>query len=118
MADEEGDTQSGASGSSLEEITLVSIRVGWFYFNPVSKKGKALHLTQMLVLPFIPIIALIIQNGIVMNEAFDYKDEIVTLANQVQDTVDIGQVLRALQLERAEVAYFVLSNASSTLRFD
>ncbi|XP_064107313.1 uncharacterized protein LOC135216148 isoform X1 [Macrobrachium nipponense] len=118
IADDEGETQSGASGSSLEEITLVSIRYGWFYFNPVSKNGRALHLVQMLVLPFIPIIALLTQNFMVMNKAFNYRDEITAIANQVQDTVDIGQVLRALQMERAEVAYYVLSNASAALRMN
>ena len=41
------DDLSGASGSSLEEITLVSVRVGWLYFNPVSTRGRVLHLVQV-----------------------------------------------------------------------
>ena len=48
VMEEEGlDDVSGASGSSLEEITLVSVRVGWLYFNPVSTRGRVLHLVQV-----------------------------------------------------------------------
>ncbi|XP_071526861.1 uncharacterized protein [Panulirus ornatus] len=116
--EEEVDAQSGASGSSLEEITLVSIRVGWFYFNPVSKRGRVLHLVQMLVLPFIPIVALISQNCIAMSNALRNQAAVSVVAVQVQDAVEIGQLLRALQLERTEVGYYILSNASSALRMN
>nr|XP_045595416.1 receptor-type guanylate cyclase gcy-4-like isoform X2 [Procambarus clarkii] len=116
--EEEGETQSSASGSSLEEITLVSVKVGWFYFNPVSRKGRALHLLQMLVLPFIPIVALITQNCIAMSDALRNQAAVSSVTVQVQHAVDIGLLLRALQLERTELCYYVLSNASSTLRMN
>lgn len=34
----------------------------------------------------------------------------------MQDAVQVGELLRALQLERTEVGYYILSNASRTLR--
>ncbi|MPC26280.1 Atrial natriuretic peptide receptor 2 [Portunus trituberculatus] len=110
MEEEEMDDLSGASSSSLEEITLVSVRVGWLYFNPVSTRGR------MLVLPFIPIVALIIQNAIAMSSAIRNQGTVTNVALQVQDAVQVGELLRAMQLERTEVGYYILSNASSTLR--
>ncbi|XP_042874962.1 uncharacterized protein LOC122255082 [Penaeus japonicus] len=115
---EEADSLSETSGSSFEEITLVSIRIGWFHFNPISKRGRALHLAQMLVLPFIPILSLVIQNSMVMSQALKDQADISTVAVQVKDAVEIGRLLRALQQERTEIAYFTLSNASTTLRHD
>ncbi|KAG7170567.1 putative Atrial natriuretic peptide receptor 2-like 5, partial [Homarus americanus] len=106
------------SSSSQEEITLVSIKVGWFYFNPVSKRGRTLHLIQMLVLPFIPIVALIAQNCIAMSNALKNQAAVNAVTLQVQDAVEIGKLLRALQLERTELGYYILSNASSTLRMN
>ncbi|XP_053640930.1 uncharacterized protein [Cherax quadricarinatus] len=116
--EEDAESQSNASSTSLEETTLVSVKVGWFYFNPVSRKGRALHLLQMLVLPFIPIVALITQNCIAMSNALRNQAAVSSVAVQVQHAVDIGLLLRALQLERTELCYYVLSNASSTFRMN
>lgn len=46
MEEEEMDDLSGTSGNSLE-ITLVSVRVGWLYFNPMSNRGRVIHLMQV-----------------------------------------------------------------------
>ncbi|KAK3875645.1 hypothetical protein Pcinc_019499 [Petrolisthes cinctipes] len=118
MEEEAAETQSGVSGGSMEEITLVSIRVGWFYFNPVSKRGRILHLVQMLVLPFIPIVALVTQNCLSMSTALKNQAAVADITLQVNDAVQIGELLRALQLERTEVGYYILSNASESLRMN
>ncbi|KAK4304966.1 hypothetical protein Pmani_023109 [Petrolisthes manimaculis] len=117
MEEEAAETQSAVSGGSMEEITLVSIRVGWFYFNPVSKRGRILHLVQMLVLPFIPIVALVTQNCLAMSTALKNQAAVADITLQVNDAVQIGELLRALQLERTEVGYYILSNASESLRY-
>ncbi|XP_063848470.1 uncharacterized protein LOC135093279 [Scylla paramamosain] len=66
----------------------------------------------MVTLPFIPIAALIIQNCILVANVVTHQNEINTLGKQVDGTVELGMLLTALQLERAEVAYFIFSNGT------
>ncbi|XP_042214992.1 uncharacterized protein LOC121861389 isoform X1 [Homarus americanus] len=66
----------------------------------------------MMMLPFIPIAALIVQNCWFMTTVADHQREMQFLATQVHVTVELGVLLTALQLERGEVAYYVFSNGS------
>ncbi|XP_069992016.1 uncharacterized protein [Penaeus vannamei] len=66
----------------------------------------------MIILPFIPIAALILQNCWFMARVSSHQAEMQWLGKQVDGTVELGQLLSALQTERAEVAYYVFSNGS------
>nr|XP_045608610.1 adenylate cyclase, germination specific-like [Procambarus clarkii] len=100
------------SASVTEASSLVTVRAGCCNFNPVSKSGKKWHQVQMILLPFIPIAALIVQNCWFMSTVADHQREMQVLASQVQGTVELGILLTALQLERGEVAYFIFSNGT------
>lgn len=47
---------------------------------------------------------------------FPHPYNFFPLQQKVQDAVQVGELLRALQVERTEVGYYILSNASRTLR--
>ncbi|XP_042875536.1 receptor-type guanylate cyclase gcy-2-like [Penaeus japonicus] len=66
----------------------------------------------MILLPFVPIAALILQNCWYMLQVSSHQAEMQWLGKQVDGTVELGQLLSALQTERAEVAYYVFSNGS------
>ncbi|XP_076048414.1 uncharacterized protein LOC143029595 [Oratosquilla oratoria] len=66
----------------------------------------------MLVLPFIPIATLVVQNCLAMAEVIEYRNSVIQLGKQVDETVSIGKLLSALQVERSEIAYFIFSNGS------
>lgn len=51
--------------------------------NPAYKRGRRLQLMQMLVLPFIPILALIIQTAITLHEIIIYRQEVSDIEAQV-----------------------------------
>ena len=70
-------------GSSVEESSLVSVSTGCFHVNPATQKGKRLQLLQMLLLPFIPIVALIVQNCMTMNDAINAQREASIIEHQV-----------------------------------
>ncbi|KAJ9577045.1 hypothetical protein L9F63_006393, partial [Diploptera punctata] len=80
--------------------------------NPAYKRGRRLQLLQMLVLPFIPILALIVQTGITLNDIIIYRQEVSDIETQVTIATDLGKVVTQMQLERSEVAFFIFTNGS------
>ncbi|XP_039296946.1 uncharacterized protein LOC111060588 [Nilaparvata lugens] len=80
-----------------------------------TKKGRRLQLLQMLVLPFLPILALILQTTLQLRSSLKYKEEIIDIEAQVTGATSLGKVVTMLQLERSEVAFSVFTNGS-TLR--
>nr|CAI5863929.1 unnamed protein product [Callosobruchus analis] len=73
--------------------------------NPADGRGRRLHLLQMLVLPFIPILALIVQTSIIL-------DNIMINRNEGDIATELGKVVTRMQLERSEVAFYVYTNGS------
>ena len=53
--------------------------------DPTTGRGKQIHLAQMLCLPFIPIMALIIQNAVNMISVLQYQYEMQETISQVSD---------------------------------
>ena len=54
--------------------------------DPTTGRGKQIHLAQMLCLPFIPIMALIIQNAANMINVLQYQYELQETITQVRQT--------------------------------
>lgn len=52
--------------------------------NPAYGRGRRLHLLQMLILPFIPILALIIQTSIILTNMMVYRQEVTDIEAQVR----------------------------------
>lgn len=52
--------------------------------NPADGRGRKLHLLQMLILPFIPIMALIVQTTIILDNVMVYRNEVNDIETQVK----------------------------------
>jgi hypothetical protein len=52
--------------------------------NPAYKRGRRLQLLQMLVLPFIPILALIGQTAMTLHDILIYRQEVSDIEAQVR----------------------------------
>ncbi|XP_023724757.1 uncharacterized protein LOC111873908 isoform X2 [Cryptotermes secundus] len=111
-----GDNTSVRSVSS-EDVSYVGARGQCCVkaANPAYKRGRRLQLLQMLVLPFIPILALIVQTAITLHDILIYRQEVSDIEAQVTIATDLGKVVTQMQLERSEVAFFIFTNGS-TLR--
>ena len=46
---------------------------GLVKINPVTKTGQRLYMIHMLLLPFLPILALIIQNSYALHDTLEYQ---------------------------------------------
>ena len=67
----------------------------------------------MLVLPLIPITALVIQNSVTMNSLLGYQARVSTIRRQVRGAMEIALFIQNIQEERAEVALYIFTNQSS-----
>ncbi|KAK3854014.1 hypothetical protein Pcinc_039472 [Petrolisthes cinctipes] len=88
------------------------VKTGICGLDPTTGKGKQIHLIQMLLLPFVPIMALIIQNSINMVSILEYQNDMQETIDQVQISTGLGNVTEALQSERAEIAFYLFTNGS------
>lgn len=52
--------------------------------NPAYKRGRRFQLTQMIVLPFIPILALIVQTAMSLQYLLEYRSDIKDVETQVR----------------------------------
>nr|XP_029733821.1 uncharacterized protein LOC109405405 isoform X1 [Aedes albopictus]XP_029733822.1 uncharacterized protein LOC109405405 isoform X1 [Aedes albopictus]XP_029733823.1 uncharacterized protein LOC109405405 isoform X1 [Aedes albopictus] len=84
--------------------------------NPAFKRGRQIQLMQMIVLPFIPILALILQTSIEMIDIVSYRMEATEIESQVTMATDLGKVVTKLQLERSDVAFYIYTNGGMLRR--
>ncbi|XP_072749417.1 uncharacterized protein [Anoplolepis gracilipes] len=83
--------------------------------DPAHRRGRRIQLLQMLVLPFIPILALIVQTANTLHDILIYRQEVSDIESQVTIATDLGKMVTRMQLERSEVAFFIYTNGN-TLR--
>ena len=62
-------------------------KVGCYKINPSTPSGQKFFILHMLVLPLIPITALVIQNSVTMNTLLGYQSRVKTIRNQVSISI-------------------------------
>ena len=87
-------------------------RVGCYKINPTTPSGQKFFILHMLVLPLIPITALVIQNGVTMSTLMGYSSRVLTIRKQVRGAMEIALFIQNIQDERAEVALYIFTNQS------
>ncbi|XP_050087432.1 uncharacterized protein LOC126572283 [Anopheles aquasalis] len=84
--------------------------------NPAFKRGRQLQQMQMIILPFIPILALIVQTSYEMIEIVSYRKEVSEIEAQVSMATGLGKVVTRLQQERSDVAFYIYTNGITLRR--
>ena len=87
--------------------------VGCYKINPTTQTGQKFFILHMLVLPLIPITALVIQNSVTMNTLMGYQARVSAVRRQVRGAMEIALFIQNIQEERAEVALYIFSNQTS-----
>ncbi|KAJ9577047.1 hypothetical protein L9F63_006395, partial [Diploptera punctata] len=103
---------SNTADSALGGVSLVNLKMGCFKLDPVSRTGKRMYLLQMIILPFIPIAALIVQNSCTMVSVTLANRDAIAINRQISVSVIVVELLTALQYERGEVAYYIFTNGN------
>ncbi|CAM1327370.1 Uncharacterised protein g9491 [Pycnogonum litorale] len=106
------------SMDTVDEQKLAQVNTGCCGINAgVATAGsdKSVYLIQVL-LPFIPIVALIIQNCINMVNVVQYQKSMQETINQVKISTGLGNLTEAMQSERAEIAFYLFTNGSVVRR--
>jgi hypothetical protein len=85
--------------------------VGCYKINPTTPSGQKFFIFHMLVLPLIPITALVIQNSVTMHTLLGYQSR-STIRRQVRGAMEIALFIQNIQEERAEVALYIFTNQS------
>ncbi|KAJ0176440.1 hypothetical protein K1T71_007619 [Dendrolimus kikuchii] len=73
------------------------------------------QLWRLLLLPFIPILALIVQTTLSLENSVTNGRDVADVEEQVSRATELGKLVTRLQQERQEVAFFIFTNGS-TLR--
>ncbi|XP_040569115.1 uncharacterized protein [Lepeophtheirus salmonis] len=95
-----------------------SLQAGFCQINPVTKTGQRLYMVHMLLLPFLPISALIIQNAIGLSDLLRYQAEVQRSGAKVDGATHIEKFITNMQRERSEVAFYIFTYGKQTLGFN
>ena len=87
-------------------------RVGCYKINPTTPRGQKFFILHMLVLPLIPITALVFPNSVTMNTLLGYQSRVSTIRRQVRGGMEIALFIQNIQEERAEVALYIFTKQS------
>ena len=82
-------------------------------FNPTSSRGKAVFFTQTVVLSFLPILLLIVQNSLAFHERIKWKNDIFEKDKLVNEATVLSRFVINLQLERAMICLAVFLDVRS-----
>jgi len=94
------------------------VRIGIFDINPVTKTGQRLYMMHMLLLPFLPITALIVQNSTSLAYLLRYQRDVSAIGLKVDGATLLEKFITNMQRERAEVAFYIFTNGSQTLEMN
>ncbi|XP_071748838.1 uncharacterized protein [Lepeophtheirus salmonis] len=97
----------------MQGVTDTVWKVGCYKINPSTPSGQKFFILHMLVLPLIPITALVIQNSVTMNTLLGYQYRVSTIRRQVRGAMEIAVFIQNIQEERAEVALYIFSNQTN-----
>ena len=84
---------------------------------PSTKRGQNIYMACMLLIPLIPIFALITQNIILLDDIINRKAELMDIDLSVEKSDEVARLVSNLQQERSEVllSVFVSNNIDSTV---
>ncbi|XP_064611698.1 LOW QUALITY PROTEIN: uncharacterized protein LOC135475696 [Liolophura sinensis] len=91
---------------SLADVSTASAVVGFCHADPLSKAGKRRQLMRMTFLIFIPIAGVIAFASIQLNDTIVQERLLYDIHTKLSECQFVGDLIHALQLERAEFVYF------------
>ena len=69
---------------------------------PTTKRGQTIYMAFMLMIPLMPIFALITQNVIQLNDVIIHRDDLTAIEKSVEGSDEAAQLVSNLQQERSD----------------
>ena len=82
-----------------------------------NKKSRKFHLLQMIILSFIPILALIIQTSYILFTLFVYRYQMLVLESEVEFATNVSKIVSRIQIERTKVAFYMFTNENYNFNY-
>ncbi|XP_038122931.1 uncharacterized protein LOC6036811 isoform X2 [Culex quinquefasciatus] len=90
---------------SLPKVTMY----GCVKFNPNSRSGRRLFMCHLLLILLIPIVAVVLQNSILLSQQITKYETTKRVDEEIRMTMNMSALLKAVQNERRLLTYFVLT---------
>ncbi|XP_071745001.1 uncharacterized protein [Lepeophtheirus salmonis] len=91
------------------------LNAGFCKVNPKTKIGQQVYSIIMILLPFLPIAALIIQNATTLNDLLIYQQDVEESRNKVNGATHLEKFISNMQRERSEVAFYIFTYGKQSL---
>ncbi|XP_062703098.1 uncharacterized protein LOC115257278 isoform X2 [Aedes albopictus] len=82
---------------------------GCVMFNPNSRKGRRLFMCHMLVVLLVPILAVVLQNSVNLQQQVTKYETTKRVEEEIRMTINMTELVRVVQNERKLLSYFVLT---------
>ena len=109
--------EDGVSGTTTSLVSdSINVSIVWLDricgITPTTKRGQTIYMAFMLMIPLIPIFALITQNLIQLNEVILLRDDLTQTDKSVEGSDEAARLVSTLQQERSECIFslFVVNN--------
>ncbi|XP_062562258.1 uncharacterized protein LOC134225844 isoform X2 [Armigeres subalbatus] len=87
---------------------------GCVMFNPNSREGRRLFMCHILVVLLVPIVAVVLQNSILMRQQMTKYETTKRVHEEIRMTINMTELVRVVQNERKLLTYFVLTRKNRT----
>ena len=110
--------EDGVSGTSIVSDSI-NFSIIWLDrmcgITPTTKRGQTIYMVFMLLIPLIPIFALITQNVIQLNDVIIRREDLTTIDKSVEGSDEAARLVSGLQQERSESIFslFVTNNIAT-----
>ena len=112
--------EDGVSGASIVSDSI-NFSIIWLDrmcgITPTTKRGQTIYMVFMLLIPLIPIFALITQNVIQLNDVIIRREDLTTIDKSVEGSDEAARLVSGLQQERSESIFslFVTNNIETQI---
>jgi len=113
--DQTDEEEDRAAVVEQENDALKYLKAGFCRINLVKRTGQRSYMMYMLLLPFLPIIALILQNSLTLKDLLQYQFEVQDSWLKVDGATHLEKFITNLQRERSEVAFHIFTYGKQRL---
>lgn len=100
---------------SSSTVVVIENYKGLCGSDPITRRGKKVQLYKVLGVMMVPILAVILQNTILLGSSVINKNQVREIQEQISTGVQLGTLIHHLQIERGVTALYISSEGDATV---